>query len=86
MGYYELELSYASAPLYIFSGSATGGDTFKDFDKCHVCSASRYKNNAGYCGGDNQGPADRNKRKRKGATNSVASVEPPDTTSGISEK
>ena len=86
MGYYELELSYASAPLYIFSGSATGGDTFKDFDKCHVCSASRYKNNAGYCGGDNQGPADRNKRKRKGAANSVASVEPLDTTLGISEK
>ena len=56
-------------------------DTFKDLDKCLVCSASRYKNNAGYCGDDNQGLADRNKRKRQGA-----SVEPPDTTLGISEK
>ena len=54
------------------------GDAFKDLDKCPVCSANRYKNNAGYCGGDNQGPADRNKRKRKGAANSV--VEAPDTT------
>ena len=62
------------------------GDAFKDLDKCPVCSANRYKNNAGYCGGDNQGPGDKNKRKRKGATNSVASVEPPDTTSGISKK
>jgi hypothetical protein len=61
-------------------------DTFKDLDKCPVCSASRYKNNTGYCGGDNQGPADGNKRKRKDATNSVASVEPPDPTLGISEK
>jgi len=55
--------------------------TFKDLDKCHVCSANRYKNNAGYCGGDNQSPVDRNKTKRQGA-----SVEPPDTTLGISEK
>jgi hypothetical protein len=61
-------------------------DTFKDLDKYPVCSAIRYKNNAGYCGGDNQGPGDRNKRKRKGATNSVASVEPADSTLGISEK
>ena len=60
------------------------GDTFKDLDKCPVCSANRYKNNAGYCGGDNQDPGDWNKRKRKGATNSV--VEAPDTTLGISEK
>ena len=52
-----------------------------NLDKCPVCSANRYKNNVGYCGGDSQGPADRNKRKRKGA-----SVEPPDTTLGISEK
>ena len=49
-------------------------DTFKDLDKCLLCSASRYKNNAGYCGNDNQGLADRNKRKRQGAL-----VEPPDT-------
>ena len=40
--------------------------------------------NASYSGGDNQGPADRNKRKRKGAANSV--VEPLDTTLGIYEK
>ena len=58
------------------------GDTFKDLDKCPVCSASRYENNAGYCSGDNHGPADRNKRKRKGATISVSSVEPADTTLG----
>ena len=32
------------------------GDTFKDLKKCLVCSASRYKNNAGYCGDNNQGP------------------------------
>ena len=57
------------------------GDTFKELDKCPVCSTNRYKNNAGYCGDDNQGLADRNKRKRQGA-----SVEPPDTTLGISEK
>ena len=60
------------------------GDAFKDLDKCLVYSANRYKNNAGYCGGDNQGLGDRNKRKRKGAANSVA--EAPDTTLGISEK
>jgi hypothetical protein len=55
-------------------------DTFKDLDKYPVCSASRYKNNAGYYGGDNQGSGDGNKRKRKGATNSVVSIEPADTT------
>ena len=59
------------------------GDSFKDLNKYPVCSASRYKNNADYCGGDNQGPADRNKKKRKSATNSVALVGPPDTTLGI---
>ena len=32
------------------------GNAFKDLDKCHVCYANRYKNNAGFCGGDNQGP------------------------------
>ena len=48
------------------------------------CSANRYKNNASYYDGDNQGPGDRNKRKRKGATNSVA--EALDTILGISEK
>jgi hypothetical protein len=63
------------------------GDTFKDLDKCHVCSASRYRNNAGYCDGDNQGPADGNKRKIKGtARNSVTSVEPADTILIIFEK
>ena len=30
------------------------GDTFKDLKKCPVCSASRYKTNAGYSGDDNQ--------------------------------
>jgi hypothetical protein len=61
--------------------------TFKDLDKCLVCSASRYKNKAGYCDGDNQGLADGNKRKRKvTARNSVASVEPADIILGISEK
>ena len=42
------------------------GDTFKDLKKCPVCSASRYKNNAGYYGDDNcdipallSGPVDR---------------------------
>ena len=59
------------------------GDTFKDLDKCPVCSTSRYKNNASYCGGDiNQNSVDGNKRKRKGATISVSSVEPADTTLG----
>ena len=48
------------------------------------CSANRYKNNASYYDGDNQGPGDRNKRKRKGAANSI--VEAPDTTLGISQK
>ena len=43
-----------------------------------------YKNNAGYCGGDNQ--ADGNKRKGKGARNSVVSVVLDDATSGLSEK
>jgi hypothetical protein len=62
------------------------GDTFKGLDKYLVCSASRYKNNAGYCGGDNKGPGNGNKRKRKGAMNSVASIEPAYTTLGISEK
>ena len=61
-------------------------DTFKDLDKYPSCSASWYKNNVGYCGGDNQGLADRSKRKRKCARNSVASIEPADTTLGISEK
>jgi hypothetical protein len=62
------------------------GDTFKDLDKCLVCSAGQYKNNAGYCGGEDQGPGDGEKRKRKGATNSVASVELADTTLCICEK
>jgi len=29
------------------------GDTFKDLDKCPVYSTNRYKNNTGYCGGNN---------------------------------
>jgi hypothetical protein len=62
------------------------GDTFKDLDKCPVCSASCYKNNASYCGSDIQGLGDGNKMKRKGARNSVASVEPANTTLVISEK
>jgi hypothetical protein len=62
------------------------GDAFKDLDKCPICKSSQYKNNAGYCGGDIEGPGDGNKRKKKGGRNSVASVEPADTTSGISEK
>ena len=53
------------------------GDTFKDLKKYPVCSASRYKNNAGYCGDDNQDPTNVNKR---------AFVEPDDATLGISEK
>jgi hypothetical protein len=62
------------------------GDTFKDVDKFPVCFASRYKNNSGYYGGDIQGSGDGNKRKMKGARNSVASVELADTSLGISEK
>ena len=42
------------------------------------------KNNAGYCGDDNQGPTDVNKRNV--AKNSVASIEPDDATLGIFEK
>ena len=53
------------------------GDAFKDLKKCPVCSASRYKNNAGYCGDDNQDPTNVNKG---------AFVEPDDATLGISEK
>ena len=33
------------------------GDTFKDLKKYPVCSASRYKTNAGYSGDDNQVPS-----------------------------
>jgi hypothetical protein len=60
------------------------GDTFKDLKKCHACSASPYKNNAGYYGDDNYGPTDVNKRNL--VKNSVASVEPDDATLGIPEK
>jgi hypothetical protein len=60
------------------------GDTFKDLKKCSLCSASRYKNNADYCGDDNHGPTDVNKRNM--AKNSVASVELDDATLGILEK
>jgi hypothetical protein len=35
-------------------------DTFKDLNKCPICSASQYKNNAGYYGGDKQSLADGN--------------------------
>jgi hypothetical protein len=65
----------------------TMGVEFKDLDKCPICSACQQKKNgADYYGGDNQGPGDGNKRKRKGATNSIASVELANTTLGISEK
>ena len=53
------------------------GETFKDLKKCPVCSASRYKNNAGYYGDDNQDPTNVNKG---------AFVDPDDATLGISEK
>ena len=46
-----------------------------------VCFASLYKNNARYCGGDNHGLAHGNKKAR----NSVASIDPADSTLGISE-
>ena len=39
------------------------GDTFKDLNKRSACSASRYKNNAGYYGDDNQDPSNGNKRR-----------------------
>ena len=39
------------------------GDAFKDLKKCPVCSISRYKNNAGYCGDDNQDPTNVNRGK-----------------------
>uniref|UniRef100_K3Y398 DUF4218 domain-containing protein n=1 Tax=Setaria italica TaxID=4555 RepID=K3Y398_SETIT len=61
-------------------------DTFKGLDKYPVCSSSRCKNNSSYCDDHRQGPTDGNKRKRKGARNSVANVEPDDTTLGMSEK
>ena len=52
-----------------------------------VCSASRYKNNAGYCGDDNQGPTGVNKGKGNMVkNNSAASIETDDATLGISEK
>ena len=54
------------------------GNTFKDLKKYPVCSASRYKNNAGYCGDDNQDPTNVNRGK--------AFVEPDEATLGISEK
>ena len=63
------------------------GDAFKNLKKCLVCSASQYKNNAGYCGDDNQSPTGVNKGKRNMAkNNSAASIETDDTTLGISEK
>ena len=60
------------------------GDTFKDLKKCPVCSAIQYKNNAGYCVDDNQGPTDVNKGNV--AKNSCASVEPNEATLGNSKK
>jgi len=63
------------------------GDTFKDLKKCPVCSASRYKNNAGYCGDDNQDPTNVNKEKGNVAKNNcTTSVEPDDATLGTSKK
>jgi hypothetical protein len=70
-----------SKSLYLYHG-----DSFKDLDKCPICKSSRYKNNAGYYGGDIEGLGYGNKRKRKGARNSVISVKPRDTTLDISEK
>ena len=60
------------------------GDTFKDLKKCLVCSASQYKHNVGYCGDNNQGPTNMN--KRNAVKNSGASIEPNDGTLGISEE
>jgi hypothetical protein len=60
------------------------GDTFKNLKKYLVFSGSRYKNNVGYYGDDNQGPT--NVNKRNVAKNIVASVEPDDATLGIPEK
>ena len=52
-----------------------------------MCSASRYKTNAGYSGDDNQGPTGMNKGKGNMAkNNSPASIETDDTSLGISEK
>ena len=51
---------------------------------CMFCMS--IQNSASYCGGDNQGPVDGNKRKRKGARNSISSVEPADANLGISKK
>ena len=63
------------------------GTLFKDLKKCPVCFASRYKNNAGYCGDNNQGPTGVNKGKGNMAkNNSAASIETDDATLGISEK
>ena len=62
------------------------GDTFKDLKKCPVCSVSRYKNNVGYCGDDNQDPTNVNKGKGNVAKNSAASIETDDATLGISKK
>ena len=63
------------------------GDAFKDLKKCPVCSASRYKNNAGYFGDDNEDPTNVNKGKGNVAkNNSAASIEPDDATLGNSEK
>ena len=44
------------------------GDAFKDLDKCPIYSANRYKNNAGYCGGDNQGPGDKEQKEEEGCS------------------
>jgi hypothetical protein len=57
---------------------------FQDLKKYPVCSASRYKNNAGYCGDDNHGSTYVNKRNV--SKNSVASIELDDATLGIPEK
>ena len=63
------------------------GDAFKDLKKCPVRSASRYKNNAGYYGDDNQGPTGVNKGNGNMAKiNSTVSIETDDATLGIYEK
>jgi len=56
------------------------GDAYKNLDKCPVCGAKRYKNNAGYCGREEKDQTDEIKRKRRGG--SVVSNEKPDTCLG----
>ncbi|CAN6226636.1 unnamed protein product [Urochloa humidicola] len=62
------------------------GDAFKELDKCSVCGANRYKNNAGYCEGDGNVQTDGNKRKRNGRKKGgVVCSEQPDTSLGVDD-